>query len=124
MVSSDLTGNNVMRAGSTADQIVDRLLLGPRRKEENRMTQTTEQLTAERGKVHGDFTEVSETAQTFKNYARTRRNWERLTDVQKEGLDMILHKISRILCGDPNHKDHWDDVAGYAKITSDRIKHD
>ena len=29
---------------------------------------------------------------------------------------MILHKISRIVNGDPNYKDSWTDIIGYAKL--------
>jgi hypothetical protein len=31
-------------------------------------------------------------------------------------LEMIAHKIARILSGDPNHRDHWEDIAGYAEL--------
>ena len=35
---------------------------------------------------------------------------------------MIQHKIARILNGDPNWKDTWDDIAGYAKLIGDKLK--
>jgi hypothetical protein len=41
-----------------------------------------------------------------------------LDDVQNVSLDMIIHKMGRILAGDPNHKDHWADIAGYATLVS------
>lgn len=86
------------------------------------MTDTQQQqLTAERGKVHGDFSDVAATAQTLKAVAKGSKNWQSLSSTQREGVDMILHKVARILCGDPNHRDHWDDIAGYAHITSIRI---
>lgn len=75
----------------------------------------------ERGKVHGDFADVARVAQEMKNYVRQQKNWLHLTQTQREGLDMIMHKAARILVGDPNHQDHWDDVAGYAKCVSDRL---
>lgn len=37
------------------------------------------------------------------------------TDAQKETLDMIAHKIARIITGDPNYIDSWLDIAGYAQ---------
>ena len=49
------------------------------------------------------------------------QNWKSLSEVQKEALEMIQHKIGRILAGNPDHKDHWDDIAGYAKLVSDRL---
>jgi hypothetical protein len=42
--------------------------------------------------------------------------------IQVEALEMIAHKIGRILSGDPNHQDHWDDIAGYAKLVSERLQ--
>ena len=41
---------------------------------------------------------------------------------QWEALDMILHKIARIANGDPNYADSWIDIAGYAKLISDRLE--
>jgi hypothetical protein len=41
---------------------------------------------------------------------------------QMLALDMIAVKISRILSGNPSHKDSWLDIAGYAKLISDRLE--
>jgi len=35
---------------------------------------------------------------------------------------MICHKIGRIVNGDPNYYDSWADIAGYAKLVSDRLE--
>lgn len=43
-------------------------------------------------------------------------NWDRLTPEQKESLDMTIHKIHRILTGDPNEVDHWRDIGGYSDL--------
>ena len=83
----------------------------------------TQQLLNERGKTHGDFTIHAMFTQRLKAVAYS--DWggySSMTEVQREAIDMILHKIGRIIAGDPNHKDHWDDIAGYAKLVSDRIK--
>ena len=34
---------------------------------------------------------------------------------------MILSKISRLVTGDPAHKDSWHDIQGYAKLAEDRL---
>jgi len=34
-------------------------------------------------------------------------------------LHMIYVKIARILSGQASHRDHWDDIAGYAKLGSE-----
>lgn len=40
---------------------------------------------------------------------------------QAEALDMIAHKIGRILAGDPNYADSWHDIAGYAQLVANRL---
>ena len=74
----------------------------------------------ERALTHGDFTDQAAISQALKYLMENTDGWSRLTPVQAEALHMIVHKIARILAGDPNFADHWDDIAGYAKITSDR----
>lgn len=73
-----------------------------------------------RGKTHGDFTDNAAISQRFKEIIR--EHDVNLSDVQKEGLDMIAHKLGRILAGNPNEPDHYDDIAGYATLMSERIK--
>lgn len=72
-----------------------------------------EALTNERKNQHGDWKVQSACA------AELRATIEKydvrgLPAYQKEALHMIATKISRVLNGDPNHADHWDDIAGYA----------
>ena len=84
------------------------------------MTQKTEQLLEERAETHG----------SFENNARISQALKRLfnhedpvyTDVQREALDMIALKLSRILSGHAYFKDHWDDIAGYAKLVSESLE--
>lgn len=74
---------------------------------------------AERKKTHGDFNDHARITQALK--AAVSMDRARLLPIHNEAIDMILHKIGRICAGDPNVHDHWDDIAGYAKITSERI---
>lgn len=78
-------------------------------------------LLAERAKTHGDYTEHAECTQFLKNYYRTWKNWDKLTPCQKETMDMIAHKQGRILTGNPNIQDHWDDISGYSTLVSQRL---
>jgi hypothetical protein len=71
---------------------------------------------AERQKTHGDFTVHAEITQRIKDVMCQSPNWQFLSAAQKESLEMQAHKIGRILAGNPNHDDHWDDIAGYAKL--------
>ena len=81
-------------------------------------------LLIERGKTHGDYTVHAMITQAVKNAMqapdRNTDYWAKLNDCQREALDMIAHKIGRILAGDPDFRDHWDDIAGYAKLVADR----
>jgi len=43
-------------------------------------------------------------------------------DDQWEALEMIVHKIGRIVNGNPDKVDHWTDIAGYAKLVADRLE--
>lgn len=70
----------------------------------------------ERAPTHGDFIKNTVTMQDLKNIMRDTPNWKTLYPYQRETLDMIAHKIGRILHGDPNHIDSWHDVAGYATL--------
>ena len=73
----------------------------------------------ERGRTHGDFLRNAVISQTLKKYIREMSEHTDLKPEHKESLDMICLKISRILSGHANFKDHWDDIAGYAKLGSD-----
>ena len=75
----------------------------------------------ERKKTHGDFDQVATCVQTMKEIWRAYPSWQRMTPAQKEGVEMIVHKLCRALCGDPNFKDHWLDIAGYATRVAEEI---
>lgn len=51
-------------------------------------------------------------------------SWYTLSVSHKEALEMIAHKIGRILNGDPNYDDSWIDVAGYAKLGEKECKNE
>lgn len=91
----------------------------------------TTQLLAERGKTHGDFSDHAEITQSLKRifygyYCRgsSASVKDKLNSVKQEAIDMIFHKLGRIAAGDPDFKDHWDDIAGYAKLVADRCSQD
>jgi hypothetical protein len=74
------------------------------------------QIPTKREKTHGSFKDTASTSQNIKSVMMTGNNWERLNDSQREALEMIATKIGRILSGDPNFRDHWDDIEGYAEL--------
>lgn len=77
---------------------------------------TTEQLITERGSRYGKFKDGAEIMQELKDVMRDVDGWHNLTPSQREALDMIQHKIGRILNGDPTYDDSWKDIAGYATL--------
>lgn len=82
---------------------------------------STEFLLQARKGTHGDFTDDARIAQELLRTLGNQAGWLVLTDVQIQALQMICTKIARILAGDPHHADHWDDIAGYAKLVSQRL---
>lgn len=75
-----------------------------------------EQLITERGSRYGKFKDGAEIMQELKDVMREVDGWHNLTPSQREALDMIQHKIGRILNGDPTYDDSWKDIAGYATL--------
>jgi len=77
-----------------------------------------EQTLEERGKTYGKFKDTARISQTLKSYVATelRNQGKVLTNTQRESMEMILHKIARIVNGDPNYDDSWRDIAGYATL--------
>lgn len=43
-------------------------------------------------------------------------NAENRTDAMNMAIYMIASKLARIASGNPNHKDSWVDIAGYAQL--------
>ena len=92
---------------------------------------TVETILSERGKRYGKFTTHSLITQRLKGVMRMtpgtdsrsmlKSKWDMLDDDQREALEMIAHKIGRILNGDPNYEDSWRDIAGYATLVADRL---
>jgi hypothetical protein len=76
---------------------------------------------AERGSRYGAFPEHARITQALKDGMVVSPNWATLAPDQKEALEMIAHKIGRILNGDPNFHDSWHDIVGYAKLVADRL---
>ena len=86
------------------------------------MATSTDALLVERAHTHGDFAVHAAATTDIKNVMRSYENWRDLSPIQEEALDMIAHKIGRILAGDPHFKDHWDDIAGYARLVAQRLE--
>jgi hypothetical protein len=77
-----------------------------------------------RGSRYGSFTLHAEITQNLKRtaYEFAKKHGKTFALDQIEALDMIFHKIGRILNGDPDYADSWIDIAGYAKLVADRLE--
>jgi hypothetical protein len=91
----------------------------PYTSERFKMSDPTDALLQERAKTHGDFTRHAEITQKLKLVFFDNKE-PTLTYAQCEAVDMIFHKLGRIGAGDPNFRDHWDDIAGYARLVAER----
>jgi hypothetical protein len=76
----------------------------------------------ERGNRYGEFPEHARITQNLKLAMVDSPNWERLTADKKEALEMVAHKIGRILNGDPDYHDSWHDIIGYTKLVADTLE--
>ena len=83
---------------------------------------SVENTLTERGELYGNYLEqttissnIKEAMQEISTY------WDMGTD-QRDALEMIAVKMSRIVNGDPNYADNWADIAGYATLVKDRLE--
>jgi hypothetical protein len=78
----------------------------------------------ERAQDYGKFKDGAALMQALKrtlaDHARIHN--KTFSDDQWEALEMIVHKIGRIVNGNPDKVDHWVDIAGYAKLVADRLQ--
>ena len=77
-----------------------------------------------RGSKYGAFIDHARIVQNLKTAMRDSPNWNRLPPDQTECLEMVAHKIGRILNGDHNHHDSWHDIEGYVHLVTQRIEED
>ncbi len=78
----------------------------------------------ERGKRYGKFKNHAEISQRLKYTVADALSNRKdvLADDQREALDMICHKMARIVNGDPDYADSWIDIAGYAQLVANRLQ--
>ena len=85
-----------------------------------------------REQTHGEYETTARIAQRLKIVIREEIEFQKqssalagrdkkvFTGAQLESLDSICVKMARIISGDPNFAEHWNDVSGYAKLITDR----
>ena len=70
---------------------------------------------------YGSFSTQALISQRLKIDVAKAPGWQRLVSDQREGIEMILHKIARIVNGNPDFADSWHDIAGYARLVEKRL---
>jgi hypothetical protein len=77
-----------------------------------------------RAEMYGKFKDGASLMQAVKRElaAHAAKHGKTFADDQWEALEMIVHKMGRIVNGDPDVVDHWVDIAGYATLISDRLE--
>ena len=77
-----------------------------------------------RAQDYGKFKDGAELMQGIKRLLADHalRHNKTFADDQWEALEMIVHKMARIVNGNPDKVDHWVDIAGYAKLIADRLQ--
>ena len=86
------------------------------------VSKTVTEILEERQSTHGTFEESATTVQRIKTIMRGTPNWDKLSNAQREALEMIQHKIGRILHGDPYLLDSVRDIIGYAQLVYDELE--
>lgn len=80
-----------------------------------------DQILEERGTTHGNYLEQSKTAQQLKSIVRLMPNWNSMMLDQRESIESMMTKVSRIGHGDVNHVDAWADLMGYPRLVYKRL---
>ena len=77
-------------------------------------------LLVERQTTHGNFEDNAIVSQAIKDLLRSSPGWLKLSAIERESMDMIALKFSRILSGKSMEKQHWEDVVGYARLVEEK----
>lgn len=77
-------------------------------------------LLREREVTHGSFEDNAMFSQELKDAFRARPGWHHLSAIEREAMDMIALKFSRILSGKSMERQHWEDVRGYAALVEEK----
>ena len=83
-----------------------------------------DQTLSERGSRYGSFNDLATISQGLKEAMRATPGWAKLTASQKEALEMVQHKVARMLNGDPTYEDNAVDIVGYATLMMKNMQGD
>lgn len=75
----------------------------------------------DRGKSYGEYADGTAIAMRLFDTVQQGTGYHAMNPGQQYALFMFCAKMARLLNGDPDHKDSWHDIAGYATLVHDRI---
>ena len=81
-----------------------------------------EEVLNQRQTTYGSFTKNAEVSQMMKYSMTQGTNYKQMPMAHREALEMIVHKIARIVNGNPNYIDNWIDICGYSQLVIEEIK--
>ena len=81
-----------------------------------------DKILAERGNRYGAFPDHAAISQGIKRVMMAAPKWALLSDSQKEALELIAHKIGRMLNGDVTYVDNGVDISGYATLMVNEMR--
>lgn len=87
---------------------------------ETRQQMAQSDLLRERERTHGDYGTKCTIIMDILRVIECHRGG--LSDIQNVSLDMIIHKMGRILAGDADYPDHWRDISGYALLVLGEVE--
>jgi Domain of unknown function (DUF6378) len=86
--------------------------------------QTVDEILKQRGAEYGQFKDHAALSQELKavisSALATRK--KTLEPDMAEALDMIIHKVARVINGNAKSIDQWVDIAGYSTLVADRLQ--
>lgn len=82
-----------------------------------------DEILKDRGARYGEFIEHARITQQIKAALASGIQWDKCNPAMKETLEMIAHKMGRIVNGDPYYDDSWVDIVGYAQLVVNELKH-
>jgi len=73
------------------------------------------EIVKERNKIYGDFSNIAEVSQKIKDMYYM-YNAQELDPVINESIDMVIHKLARVICNGSRYIDNIRDIQGYCQL--------
>lgn len=75
-----------------------------------------------RGANYGSFENQACLVQSLKRALHSHPNWDSLDDDIKESFEMVVHKMARVVNGNPDYVDSYVDIVGYIQLVINRLE--